>query len=1025
MIVGKVNFLNSEIQTKKSCFAVGFKSNDINLSFFIEGKKVLFEEEVYDYEVKPEFYFSELLFLEKPSQKISIQFEEKNLSGKSLDFYCITNENSQISFWDLFFTKVRSRKISSTETLSAEENFRIIPREEWLYAGKEVREGEKDKNGIDLFWPQEKYPKLMIFVHHTAGSNDPNENAIAVLNGIYDYHARGRIDPLDGSLGWGDIGYNFLIDKKGNIYEGRDGGIWSGGGHVLGFNTRSVGISLLGRYDLDVEPPAEQIASLKKLINYISKETGIDLSSQVIYGGKNFNTISGHRDGQATVCPGDRVYSKLPSIRSESFVSENRARFFGATTLESKRPLPFVPTETKTINLKYKNISNKTWTKGTETEAKLKNLSAELETKYFTGDNFEVLQNETSVPPNEFATFSLSLSAPFRFGKFQIPFKIELANGERIFLDYAEVIEAEVFMPEIALQSVSLSPQKSSYIPNEEVVVNFSYKNVSNYSFGVKGEKVRIGTYSPQDRNSIFYDPTWITINRPAEISEIIYPNQTWNGSFKMKIPAQTGDFVEWFAPLSEQNFWFPESSRFAIGIKVSEILPTEKEGLTTFLYSDKNFANHFATAISKFPDEVWRNSNPPHPAIQNSGFSIKYFGFLKIDEAKDYEIMLESNDKNRLYVDGNKVLDFRNSGEIGSKTKNLYLSSGFHKILIEHSQNYIDGNLSLFLDGLKVSNDKFFSNINLQSGFLKQTFFEGTDFSANFASAMKKDSPNLPKTNFAQHIFARPDEFVMQEIFTYYFSENGEYEVKVLADDNVKLWIDDPLVISSWQGSTGKEIIGKINLSSGFHQVVINYGENFGDSLLSISLKNPSSLSFSGFKKENIFSQSYEFDPIFKNGFEGCFVFASENEDIKNKFNQKISECDEILPNFSENSSVLDMSSGTLGSSEDWTFPRILSEKQNLFGIKAKGVLDFSTIQENPIFSPQNFSISLGSDDGLQLFNGNGKFYDKFFDKGFSSETINFPADNFSSNLQFNYFQGFGDARIFLSLSNSKVYFA
>src|SRR5665647_3389482 len=94
-------------------------------------------------------------------------------------------------------------------------------------------------------------PVKMAFIHHTAGGNTyAQADAPALVRGIYAYHTLG--------LGWSDIGYNFLIDRFGTIYEGRYGGVTKGviGAQVLGFNTGSTGISVMGTYSSATPPTA-------------------------------------------------------------------------------------------------------------------------------------------------------------------------------------------------------------------------------------------------------------------------------------------------------------------------------------------------------------------------------------------------------------------------------------------------------------------------------------------------------------------------------------------------------------------------------------------------------------------------------------------------------------------------------------------------------------------------------------------------------------------------------------------------
>ncbi|MGW3492449.1 N-acetylmuramoyl-L-alanine amidase [Streptomyces sp. NPDC001020] len=159
------------------------------------------------------------------------------------------------------------------------------------------------------------------FVHHTAtGNNYGCSQAASVIRGIYRYHVV--------SSGWRDIGYNFLVDKCGNIYEGRAGGVDKPvmGAHTLGFNDESMGIAAIGSYD-GTTPPAAVVTSIAKVAAWKLGLYGMDprgathLTSK---GGNLFpmgenarmNVISGHRDGFSTECPGRLLYGKLGSVRS-------------------------------------------------------------------------------------------------------------------------------------------------------------------------------------------------------------------------------------------------------------------------------------------------------------------------------------------------------------------------------------------------------------------------------------------------------------------------------------------------------------------------------------------------------------------------------------------------------------------------------------------------------------------------------------------------------------------------------------
>ncbi|MFB7918709.1 N-acetylmuramoyl-L-alanine amidase [Streptomyces sp. NPDC056061] len=161
------------------------------------------------------------------------------------------------------------------------------------------------------------------FIHHSAtGNNYTCAQAPSVLRGIYRYHVK--------SSGWRDFGYNFAVDKCGNIYEGRAGGVTKPvlGAHTLGFNTNSMGIAVLGTFS-NTNPPAAAVNAVAKLTAWKLGLFGADprgRTTLVSGGGNKFkkgskvslHVISGHRDGFATECPGTRLYKKLGSARTSS-----------------------------------------------------------------------------------------------------------------------------------------------------------------------------------------------------------------------------------------------------------------------------------------------------------------------------------------------------------------------------------------------------------------------------------------------------------------------------------------------------------------------------------------------------------------------------------------------------------------------------------------------------------------------------------------------------------------------------------
>jgi hypothetical protein len=197
----------------------------------------------------------------------------------------------------------------------------IIPRSAW---------------GAEAVPPREAplYGQVQLaFVHHTVTANDYGpEDSAAIVLGIARYHRN--------SNGWNDIGYNFLVDKYGQVFEGRAGGIEAAvvGAQAQGYNSVSTGIACLGDFSYIAQTPVAMDA-LARLIGWKLSLHDVPTQGEVTVtsagGASNrypagaqvtFQRISGHRDGDNTSCPGTVLYGQLDALRSAA------ARFAGPLT---------------------------------------------------------------------------------------------------------------------------------------------------------------------------------------------------------------------------------------------------------------------------------------------------------------------------------------------------------------------------------------------------------------------------------------------------------------------------------------------------------------------------------------------------------------------------------------------------------------------------------------------------------------------------------------------------------------------
>lgn len=218
----------------------------------------------------------------------------------------------------------------------------IVTRAEWG-----ADESVKSTSGgcrRTFFKPQQ------LFVHHTAGANFDN-NPRATMRAIYWYHTVRQ--------GWCDVGYNFVISHDGTVFEGRwarsyapfehhDGESRAGrivtGAHVAGYNSGSVGISLMGNYSR-VELPPDARRSLAEFLAWEADRHDLKPKGTHTYRNPETGTtrrlpyIAGHRDAGDTECPGNLVYAAMPAIREDTKAAMGAGKMSTRLSLQPTAPM--------------------------------------------------------------------------------------------------------------------------------------------------------------------------------------------------------------------------------------------------------------------------------------------------------------------------------------------------------------------------------------------------------------------------------------------------------------------------------------------------------------------------------------------------------------------------------------------------------------------------------------------------------------------------------------------------------------
>jgi len=211
-------------------------------------------------------------------------------------------------------TRLRAHFVQSdasavpARTLSIAGSPALTPRSAW-------GANESIRRGGTTYAPNVRFA----LVHHTAGSNSYTAaQSAAMVRAIQTYHVKGN--------GWNDLGYNFLVDKYGQVFEGRYGGVERNvvGAHAEGFNTGSVGVAVLGTYGA-TKPTAKSLEAIAAVLAWRLDVAHVDPLQRLswISGGNArfpsgtpvpLGAISAHRDTGFTACPGNALYAQLPAI---------------------------------------------------------------------------------------------------------------------------------------------------------------------------------------------------------------------------------------------------------------------------------------------------------------------------------------------------------------------------------------------------------------------------------------------------------------------------------------------------------------------------------------------------------------------------------------------------------------------------------------------------------------------------------------------------------------------------------------
>lgn len=548
-----------------------------------------------------------------PAEKTEL-LVESHQSAQNTDLISSVDQVAQAEPVVKLITPVRTRRQPAVKSNSTNTKLKIIKRSEWgadeslrvntpvesekepdlvefeddyytKYASelKESKRITTDENGNLLTWPL-SYPESIkkIVIHHTATTKDLEDPKKAIRD-IYMWHTK--------SKGWGDIGYNYIIDQQGNIYEGRYGGEMVVGAHAGRGNHGSIGIALLGNYQ-ENEPPEAVTSALTSLIREKARLYNIDTEGAALFRGESYPNIMGHRDIMSTSCPGDKVYALLPVIRKLAKV---------ATTSTSKAVISdydfnwasgnppvvsFSPKGKKLLKFKLKNTGKLSWDSNTYFKVK----SSE-NARTFLRNSGEILSSTVgkTIKPGEIAEVEMMTFAMSTSGAGLIELQ-PVISGKTIdkSLSFGLQVTTPAPKEKYDYELVSIMYDRSEFKKGDTIGVKVRLRNKGTSPWQKAGNnKLMLGADKPRDHiNSLLVNPS----NRLSGLNEdLIKTGETGTFSFQIKVPQEDGVYREYFTPVVEGIQWMQNRSTYLeirIG-KSNKIInplenPTEADGKST-----------------------------------------------------------------------------------------------------------------------------------------------------------------------------------------------------------------------------------------------------------------------------------------------------------------------------------------------------------------------------------------------------------------------------------------------------------
>ena len=412
---------------------------------------------------------------------------------------------------------------------------------------------DEDSKGKDYKWPLQ-YPENVskIVVHHTASTSNL-DNPKQAIRDMYHYHAVTR--------GWGDIGYNYIIDSKGKVYEGRYGGEGVIGAHAGTGNHGSIGIAVMGNYESDDVPQAV-IDSLSRLIYEKSKAHGIDPEGVSLFRGEELPNVVGHKDVMATTCPGVNLYEKLPVVRllAAQYKAQDKKKFVKDYDYQDHSDVFYLelnPGETREVELELENIGKMDWSSSSFIVVD-QHPSYDGVISFPSMSGVRLANVDGAVKSGKTGTFKFKIKAGTKGDTVELKIA-PLMSGTKKARDYI-TIPVTVLQSDFKYSYIDSKYPSKSLEKGETINSWVKLKNTGNIVWARTGEnKVVLAADHDRNRISQFVKPSSKIIGTLQDTE--VAPGEIGTFSLSLTAPSGPGYYREYFTPyVPAEDLWMKDT---------------------------------------------------------------------------------------------------------------------------------------------------------------------------------------------------------------------------------------------------------------------------------------------------------------------------------------------------------------------------------------------------------------------------------------------------------------------------------